>query len=319
MLVRQPLSAGDAGRLRTSFYNASVVSIERCHEQLMVIRVRPDRGIPLFQAGQYTVLGLGWWEPRALGCQPEDDSAHLAQQLIKRAYSISCPILNDSGALVAVNDLGFLEFYITLVRRTDKNPPALTPRIFALEPGQRIFCGPHIYGHYTLDNVARDANVILASTGTGEAPHNAMVAQLLKTGHRGRIVNVACVRRRIDLGYLATHRRLEAIHPSYRYIALTTREPINVDASLPDYVGKRYLQDFFASREFESETGLPLVPENTHVFLCGSPDMIGVPLRTHDPARRYPQPKGMVETLENLGFHVDRPHQRGNIHFEKYW
>jgi hypothetical protein len=47
--------------------------------------------------------------------------------------------------------------------------------------------------------------------------------------------------------------------------------------------------------------------------------MIGVPLRTHDPTSRYPQPMGMVEVLERRGLRLDQPHEPGNIHFEKYW
>jgi ferredoxin--NADP+ reductase len=228
-------------------------------------------------------------------------------------------MLDDAGALVGAGDLDFLEFYISLIRQADEHPPALTPRIFALEPGSRIFFGPHIHGRYTLANIARDANVIFVATGTGEAPHNAMTAQLLKTGHRGRIVSTTCVRRKSDLGYATTHRRLEAMFPSYRYVALTTREPENLDASRPDYVGRRYVQNYFESGAACEETGLRPDPANTHVFLCGNPDMIGAPLGTHDASRRYPQPRGMVEILEGLGFHVDRPHQPGNIHFEKFW
>ncbi len=48
-------------------------------------------------------------------------------------------------------------------------------------------------------------------------------------------------------------------------------------------------------------------------------NMIGVPLRTHDLARRYPSPKGMVEALETRGFCIGQPHESGNIHFEHYW
>jgi len=284
----------------------------------MILRVRPDHRIPPFLAGQYTVLGLGYWEPRASDCQPEGDISQRLHKLIKRAYSISCPLLDDTGQLAGVNDQEFLEFYISLVRHA-QHPPALTPRIFVLEPGDRIFCGSHAVGHYTLEGVARDANVIFAATGTGEAPHNAMTAQLLKTGHGGQIANVTCVRWKKDLGYLTTQRLLERTFDNYRYVALTTREPENLDTSRPDYVGKRYLQEYFEAGIFSSETGLQLDPNNTHIFICGNPDMIGAPVRTHDPARRYPQPKGMVETLENLGFRVDLPHQRGNIHFEKYW
>lgn len=318
MFVQNSIEAVEAERLRTKFYNASVISVERCHEELMIMRVRPDRGIPPFSAGQYTVLGLGYWEPRREDCQPEGDISASRQKLIKRAYSISCPLLDDEPRLVNIHSLGFLEFYISLVRQA-QHPPALTPRIFGLEIGDRIFCGRHIAGHYTLEGVARDANVIFAGTGTGEAPHNAMTAQLLRTGHRGRIVNVTCVRWKKDLGYMATQRRLEQMFSNYGYVALTTREPENLDSSRPDYVGKRYLQDYFESSDFEAEVGLHLDPSNTHVFLCGNPDMIGAPRRTHDPSRRYPKPRGMVETLERLGFRVDLPHLRGNIHFEKYW
>jgi ferredoxin/flavodoxin---NADP+ reductase len=232
---------------------------------------------------------------------------------------VSCPMLNPAGQVAGVNDFDYLEFFIALLRQAGDRAPALTPRLFALETGDRIACARRLHGRYTLDDVARDANVIFVATGTGEAPHNAMVAQLLKTQHRGKIVSVNCVRKRKDLGYLSTHRRLEEMFPNYRYVTLTTREPENLDASRSDYVGKRYLQDCFESGGLESETGIRLEPADTHVFLCGNPEMIGIPLHTHDAKRRYPQPKGMVETLENLGFHVDRPHHRGNIHYEKYW
>lgn len=309
----------DLAQLRSENYNAEVESIRLVHDDLMILRVRPDIGVSRFLAGQYTVLGLGYWEPRAADCQPEGDITALKQQLIKRAYSVSSPILNDAGVAVGVNELGFLEFYIALIRQAREHPPALTPRIFALEPGSRIFCGPRFHGRYGLEPVSPESNVIFAGTGTGEAPHNAMIGELLRSRHQGRIVHVSCVRHDADLAYLATHRRVEAKYPNYRYIALTTREPRNVDASRSDYVGKQYVQEFFSTGGVTTETGLAVDPGNTHVFLCGNPEMIGVPQRSHDPSLRFPKPTGMVETLQKLGFEIDRPHQRGNIHFEKYW
>lgn len=309
----------DVESLRLQYYNASVVAIRRCHDELLIMRVRPDRGIPHIVAGQYTVLGLGWWEPRADDCQEEGDISGNRHRIIKRAYSISCPILDETGQLVGVNDLPYLEFYIALVKRSPHRPPALTPRLFRLSPGDRLFCGPHVHGNYTLAHVPWDANVVFFATGTGEAPHNAMIAQLLKTGHRGRIVSVTSVRWKKDLGYLATHRQLEQRFPRYRYIALTTREPENLDPAHPQYVGKRHIQDYVRSGVFEAEVGLPLDPRQTHVFLCGNPAMIGAPAATHDPAMRFPLPGGMVELLEERGFQIDQPHEPGNIHFEKYW
>jgi ferredoxin--NADP+ reductase len=306
-------------RLRDEHYNSSVVKVVRPHDELMIMRVRPDRGLPTFQAGQYTVLGLGFWEPRVEGVQDEPPGSYDPRKMIKRAYSISCSMLDDHGQLLRAVDSSYFEFYITLVRRAEKHPPAFTPRLFALREGDRIFCGPHVHGHYTLRGVPRDDRVILCATGTGEAPHNAMLADLLATRHRGRIVLVTCVRQKRDLAYVHTHRELEQRYANYRYLTLTTREPENLDSNVPGFVGKRYLQDYFLSGDFERDAKLDLSSHDTHVFLCGSPMMIGVPHHTHDPAVRYPKPLGMVEVLERRGFRVDQPHEPGNIHFEKYW
>jgi ferredoxin--NADP+ reductase len=146
-----------------------------------------------------------------------------------------------------------------------------------------------------------------------------MDARLLLAEHRGRIVNVTCARRHHDLAYLPVHRRLEWRFANYRYIGLTTREPENLVSTSPGYVGKRYLQDYFSSGDFERDTGLRLVPEQSHVFLCGSPEMIGAPLHSHDRGRRYPATLGMVEVLERRGFEMDQPHQPGRVHWEHYW
>jgi ferredoxin--NADP+ reductase len=250
--------------------------------------------------------------------QPEELREGQYGALIKRAYSISCSLLDSAGKLARVRECPYLEFYVALVRKAEQ-PPALTPRLFKLRAGDRLWCGPRMHGNYTLQHVHGDETVIFVATGTGEAPHNAMIAELLCKGHRGRIISAVCVRWRKDLAYIRPHSILEQRFPRYRYLPLTTREPENIDPTLPNYVGKRYLQDYFASGDFERDAGIQLVPQRSHVFLCGSPDMIGIPRHTHDPAERYPQPRGMVEVLEQRGFQVDQPYEPGNIHFERYW
>lgn len=299
-------------------YNATITGIRRIHADLAVFRVLPDIGPLEFSAGQYTVLGLGAWESRLEGCQPEPEEASQSGKLIRRAYSISCRLLDEAGHLVQATKSPLLDFYITLVRRA-ATPPALTPRLFALSEGHRLYCGPHAHGHYGLDRVRPGDDVVFAATGTGEAPHNAMLSELLSHGHQGRIICVTCVRYRRDLGYVAEHRELERRFEQYRYLPLTTRETENVDSTAPDYVGKRYLQDYFDSGEFERDAACRLDSQRMHVFLCGAPEMIGVPHRTHDPSLRYPRPRGMIEVLEGRGFQMDLSHAPGNIHFEKYW
>ena len=299
-----------------SEYNATVTAIQRVHEDLLILRVRPDGNVPAYEPGQYTTLGLLTDERRFGETEHADDDRH---RLIRRAYSISCPMLDETGALVTDINRQFLEFYIALVRKDSDSPPSLTPRIFAMDIGHRIFLGPTPRGTYTLHPVGPNDDVVFAATGTGEAPHNAMIHALLSRKHRGRIASFVCVRHKRDLAYLDEHRVLQQRFENYRYVPLTTREPENTKRDHPNFVGKQYLQDVFSTSQLHRLLGWSPDPEQTHVFLCGNPSMIGAPKRDPDGHVSLPDPKGMIETLIELGFRLDRPRETGNIHFERYW
>jgi ferredoxin--NADP+ reductase len=308
-------------------YNAEVVWIRDVHAGLRVLRVQPDGGPLKFEPGQYTVLGLGDWEPTLAKV---DDMANPQQRMtastcessgaiIKRAYSFSSSIIDERGEVIRPGDCPFVEFYFNLVAPTSVSPRTLTPRLFRLEVGSRLFIGPRPHGNYTLQPVGPDDDVFFISTGTGEAPHNAMVAELLATGHRGRIVSVTCTRHQADFGYLSQHLHVEKLFPHYLYVTLTTREPENLEPSHPRFVGKQYVQHWFEPGEIERRLGFRIEPSRTHFFLCGSPAMIGVPRYDADGQAIYPEPTGMIETLVQLGFMPDRPGHVGRVHFEKYW
>jgi len=314
-----PLTADELIRQRERHYNARVDQMLRVHEELLILRVVPDDGVQRFIPGQYTTLGLGIWEPRIDGFSHEIGAGVSPTRIIKRAYSVSCPLLLKEGRPLAPSEYPYLEFYISLVRRSEAGPPMLTPRLFQLREGDRLQCGPHFHGHYTSDRIKPEQQVLFAATGTGEAPHNALLAEMLARGHCGPLVSAVCVGWRRDLAYLDAHRRLEEQYKNYCYLPLTTREAVNLDSTAPGYIGKRYLQAYVESGALERDAGLILSPGNTHVFLCGNPEMIGIPHHTHHPSHRYPTPRGMVEVLERRGFSIDQPHAPGNIHFEKYW
>jgi ferredoxin--NADP+ reductase len=283
------------------------------HDELAIMRVKPDAGVPNYLAGQYTSMGLGFWERRAEGCQEEALEPGQLSKVIKRAYSISSPILGTDGQLLRRDEETFLEFYIALVRTASKRPPALTPRLFLLRDGDRLFVADKITGRYTLESVKPDDMVLLLATGTGEAPHNKMILDLARAGHRGRIASVVCVRYERDLAYLETHQRLQQMLPNYLYVTLTTREARNRN-------NKVYIQDLIRTDQLEERIGQPLDPSRTHAFLCGNPQMIGVPKRgAKEGEWVYPQPQGAIELLVARGFQMDRPRHPGNIHFEEYW
>ncbi|NLD76670.1 MAG: ferredoxin--NADP reductase [Acidimicrobiales bacterium] len=295
--------------LRAEHYNATITHFEPTHSDLWVLRVKPDHGSVSHLPGQYASLGLGYWEERIDSAVDPDLDAKF-DKLIRRSYSISCRIFDEHGYLSDDWTSDELEFYIVLVPPTPDNVPGLTPRLALKKPGDRIYLGPKVAGRYTLAPVTDPAGtVILLSTGTGEAPHNAMVTELLRKGHHGPIVSAVTVREWADLGYTDQHRELEKRYPNYTYLPLPTRE---------SDVPKRYIQDLITADAFEKELGVPLDAATTHVFLCGNPAMIGLP-EEHDGEERFPEVTGVVELLTDRGFTLDRRNQPGNIHFEEYW
>ncbi len=305
----------DIPKLREQNYNSTVATITQCNPDLMILRVQPDFAIPSHKPGQYTTLGLGYWEERVPDCQEETVDPASAERVIRRAYSLSNSILNDQDKLLD-QPSEWLEFYIVLVRDAQKEaPPALTPRLFSLKEGDRLHVGEKITGRFTLDPVKPEDTVIFLSTGTGEAPHNYMLWELLRNGHRGKLLSACCVRYLRDLGYRAVHDKLMQMHPNYTYVGLTTREKENVG-------NKIYLQDLITTGQLEEKIGVTLDANSTHVFLCGNPNMIGVPKVDRETGElTFPETTGVIEILSKRGFQIDLPSKKivGNIHFEEYW
>ncbi|WP_153558473.1 ferredoxin--NADP reductase [Roseimaritima sediminicola] len=314
-----PPDAQEQQELRSRHYNAQIIRRVDCHDNLAIFRVRPDGDIPRFQAGQYVALGLGYWEPRVQPSQAESVPEKKLRKLVRRAYSISCPMLDDRNQLAACDDIDYLEFYITLVREAGEpggRAPALTPRLFGLQEGDRLCMESKIVGRYVLEGIEPDDTLLLIATGTGEAPHNAMAARLLRDGHRGPILMATTGRYIGDFAYRQTHQELMRRYPNFRSLNFTTREPENVDRTHPQYVGKHYIQDLFQSGQLAELCGTELSPDSTHVFLCGNPAMIGYT----PPGAPPPEQPGMLQVLKQAGFvHNDDPPTVGHIRFEKYW
>ena len=300
---------GVIDELRGEHYNATITHFEPTHSDLWVLRVRPDHGDVTHLPGQYASLGLGYWEARIDDAE-DDNLDERWDKMVRRSYSISSRMWDEHGYLTGDLDGDELEFYIVLVPPTPLNVPGLTPRLACKRPGDRIYLGPKVAGRYTLAPVTDpSATLLFFSTGTGEAPHNAMIVELLRKAHHGPIVSAVSVRKWADLGYIEQHRRLEQRYPNYRYLPMPTREAD---------VTKQYLQDLIGKGVLEEHHGITLDPANTHMFLCGNPAMIGLPEDT-DGELHYPEVTGVVQLLAERGFSLDHRKTRGNIHFEEYW
>jgi ferredoxin/flavodoxin---NADP+ reductase len=296
--------------LRKEHYNATITYFEPTHSDLWVLGVKPDHGDIHHLPGQYASLGLGYWEDRIDNAEDPGLNDRW-DKLVRRSYSISHRIFDEHGYLAQERDTTELEFYIVLVPPTPDNIPGLTPRLALKRPGDRIYLGPKVAGRYTLAPVTDPrGTVVFFATGTGEAPHNAMIVELLRKGHMGPIISAVTVRNLADLGYIDKHRELESRYSNYHYVPLPTREP-----GIP----KRYIQDLITDDYFAKECDVELSPETTHVFMCGNPAMIGLPSDDGNGQVVFPKPTGVSELLTERGFTLDHRNQRGNLHYEEYW
>ncbi len=304
-------------QLAEHYYNATITYFDRLTEEVWIFGVKPDDGPVSFVPGTYASLGLGYWEPRCDDALEADIDAKWSK-LVRRSYSVSSPMFTsedyhvDHGVadLARCEDLEDLEIYAVLVRPEDDFVPGLTPRLALKDVGDRLFMGRKMAGRFTAAAITDPTTpLVFLSTGTGEAPNIAMAVELLRTGHTGPIVSVVTARHWSDLVYVDKNRALEERFANYTYLPIPTREPD---------VEKRYIQDVVRTEFTPDSLGIELDPATTHVFVCGNPDMIGLPDESGDEPV-YPEPTGVVEMLVERGFKLDKRKDPGNIHYEEFW
>ncbi len=297
----------DIDALRRRHYNATAIAVRRPTAGLLVLRLRPDTPLPEYAAGQWLPVGLGVWEERCPGCP--DEALDDAREILRQPYSLSCSILADGeNRLLEPPEHDYYELYIAFDRgqaRGDRGA-ALAARLAALESGSRLWLDERPRGNYTLATVQPHDDVVFLATGTGEAPHNRMLWELLRRGHRGRIGAVVSVRHAADLAYRDVHERLMRRFPPYRWAGIETRAG---SAS-----GGR-MQALLENGGLEERTGIPLDPQRCHVFLCGNAGFLGRP-QQQDGAVTYPQPPGMIEFLSRRGYRIEPP-AGVHVHFER--
>lgn len=247
--------------------NATIVSVKALTEELAILRIRPDAGVPEFEPGQYGELAF-----------PENVQNG---KLVRRAYSIASP--------KSVRE--YLEFFI--VRVPDG---AFTPQLFSRKEGERIWINPKVKGKFTLDEIPPGKNLVMIATGTGLAPFVSMIREYHGKNRWEKLAVIHCVRLASDLGYRDELEALQAADPNVSYLPTVTREPEG-----SPWTGLRgRVQPIFTDGVFEA---FPLQPENTHVLLCGNPEMIN----------------GVVSLLSERGFKEHSKKDPGNIHLERYW
>ncbi|MFA5417184.1 MAG: ferredoxin--NADP reductase [Bacteroidales bacterium] len=249
---------------------------------MKIIKVKPDGWqFPAFTAGQFVALGL---PPDASRCKEstEEFAVPAPDKLIKRAYSIASSSTEN-----------VLEFYITLVHSGQ-----LTPRLFDLQIGDKVWMGKKAVGMFTLDQISPDRNVILIATGTGVAPYMSMLRSNALS-RKGKIKVIHGAANSWDLGYSSELKLLSSMFGNFSYhptITEPTKEPSGWDGDT------RFIGDIWSSGLAEQKWGFKPMPDNTEIFLCGNPKMVD----------------GMKELLAIDGFVDHKKTSPGQIHAEEF-
>lgn len=265
--------------------NAVVRMKDEVAPGLFILRVAPDGWeLPAFKPGQFAVLGLPASAPRHPRCEEEDPPAKEGTML-RRSYSIAS----------SSREREYLEFYLTLV-----HSGALTPRLFALNVGDRLWLGPRMSGLFTLEEVPHDASIVMIATGTGLAPYMSMLRSTLDHDRARRIAVLHGARHSWELGYRAELVATERHWPNFTYVATVSR-PDREDVPWAGETG--YVQELWKRRVVEKAWGVHLTPESCHVLLCGNPAMVD----------------DMISILQAEGYREHSRTEPGQIHHEKYW
>jgi ferredoxin--NADP+ reductase len=248
--------------------NATLVERRDANARCMVVRVRPDAArVQPFVAGQFVQLGL----PRPDGATTPDGRA----RLVKRSYSLAS----------APHEVGHWELCLAKV-----DAGQLTPRLFELRPGDRLWCDDAPKGHFTLERIPREAPLAMVATGTGIAPFVSMLRHLRHGGDHRPVAIVHGARDPSDLCYDAELRATECA-----YLPSCSRAGA-------DWQGPRGRVQSVLER-WDELVPWPLSPAGCHVLLCGNPAMI-------DEVRDLLLPRG---------FALDTAKASGSLHFERYW
>ena len=254
---------------------------------LMIIRVTPDGWeLPDFLPGQFAVAGLPGSAPRCRMSDVEDEAPADPDKIIKRAYSISS----------SSKEKEFIELYVTLVRSG-----ALTPRLFDLKVGDRLWISSRFTGVFTLDELPGGVDALLVCTGTGLAPYMSMLrTELDCSPGKRRYTVVHGARHSWDLGYRDELQTMARLCPDFTYIPMVSRpeeEPV-------EWTGEKgRVEELWTGGRLEKAAGYKPTPEETHILLCGNPKML----------------EDMIKLLEGEGYTEPTKDTPGTLHAEKFW
>ncbi|CDL80359.1 ferredoxin--NADP(+) reductase [Xenorhabdus cabanillasii] len=221
--------------------------------------------IEKFTAGQFAKLAL-----------------EVEGERIQRAYSYVNSPNNDN-----------LEFYLVTVPEGK-----LSPRLAALQKGDELLVTEQAAGFFILDEIPDCRNLWMLSTGTAIGPYLSILQQGNDLERFENIVLVHAVRLEQDLSYLPLMQQLEeSFQGKLRIQTIVSREKCQ-----NSLMGR--IPALIENGEMEAAVGLSMQAENSHVMLCGNPQMV------RDTRQLLKEQRGMEKHLRR---------KPGHVTSEQYW
>ncbi|MDC9620331.1 ferredoxin--NADP(+) reductase [Xenorhabdus bovienii] len=216
-----------------------------------------------------------------------------AGQFAKLALEIEGERIQRAYSYVNSPDDNSLEFYLVTVPEGK-----LSPRLAALKNGEELLVTEQAAGFFVLDEIPDCQTLWMLSTGTAIGPYLSILQQGDNLERFENIVLVHAVRLEQDLSYLPMMQQLEKkFQGKLRIQTIVSRE------KCPDSLMGR-IPALIENGELEAAVGLPMQAENSHIMLCGNPQM----------AKDTQQ---LLKEQRNMAKHLRR--KPGHITSEQYW
>jgi ferredoxin--NADP+ reductase len=272
---------------------AKIIYKELLKEDLVVLRILPNDGMPRYTTGQFLTIGL----PVAA-----------ENKIVKRAYSIASHAENRD----------YFEFVIRWVRRP--LPGRVTTELFYLDVGDEVLLGEPTGEDLVIENKLPDGKpdtrrVICVGGGTGLAPFIAFAHHFHDTNDKRQLVVLHGASYVDELSYkrLLTDFENESKERgsdqwNFIYKSAISRPKEHFNRSWNGHTGR--VESFFKENKegvspIDELVGEKITPENTRIYICGYQGTI-------DGVMDYVSPRGFVNR--------DNPNEDGTyeVKYESY-
>ncbi len=273
---------------------AKIVYTELLKEDLVIIRLVPETGMPEYKTGQFLTIGV---------------PIPAEKKIVRRAYSIASHPENRD----------YFEFVIRWVRKP--LPGRVTTELFYANVGDEVWLGDPTGTALQISDKLHDGKpdnrrVICVGGGTGIAPFVAFAKHFHDIGDKREIMVLHGASYVDELSYkrLFTDLEMESDKVgrdkwNFRYRAAISRPKEFFNRAWKGHTGR--VESFFKPDKktglspVEEIVGEEITPENTIIYICGYQGTID----------------GVIDSLGSKGFvteHEKKPDGSFGIKFESY-